>query len=83
MNVLPPSKGAKEDAEENSFEEWVDCLEEMGVWCRCDDHKKLTQLRLRLEGPARSFYKYKSYSESEKRSYDALKPALAKRFTPV
>uniref|UniRef100_A0A1X7SWX3 Uncharacterized protein n=1 Tax=Amphimedon queenslandica TaxID=400682 RepID=A0A1X7SWX3_AMPQE len=55
----------------------------MGVWCRCDDHKKLTQLRLRLEGPARSFYKYKSYSESEKRSYDALKPALVKRFTSV
>uniref|UniRef100_A0A1X7T230 Uncharacterized protein n=1 Tax=Amphimedon queenslandica TaxID=400682 RepID=A0A1X7T230_AMPQE len=83
LPVLPPFKGAKEDAEEDSFEEWVDHLEEMGVWCRCDDHKKLTQLRLRLEGPARSFYKYKSYSESEKRSYDALKPALVKRFTPV
>uniref|UniRef100_A0A1X7VWH9 Uncharacterized protein n=1 Tax=Amphimedon queenslandica TaxID=400682 RepID=A0A1X7VWH9_AMPQE len=74
---------AKEDAEEDLFEEWVERLEEMAVWCRCDDHKKLTQLRLRLEGPARSFYKYKSYSESEKRSYDALKPALVKRFIPV
>uniref|UniRef100_A0A1X7UXY1 Uncharacterized protein n=1 Tax=Amphimedon queenslandica TaxID=400682 RepID=A0A1X7UXY1_AMPQE len=61
LPVLPLFKGAKEDAEEDSFEEWVDCLEEMGVWCRCDDHKKLTQLRLRLECPARSFYKYKSY----------------------
>uniref|UniRef100_A0A1X7SRH0 Uncharacterized protein n=1 Tax=Amphimedon queenslandica TaxID=400682 RepID=A0A1X7SRH0_AMPQE len=51
LPVLPPFKGAKEDAEEDSFEEWVDHLEETGVWCRCDDHKKLTQLRLRLEGP--------------------------------
>uniref|UniRef100_A0A1X7SMN2 Uncharacterized protein n=1 Tax=Amphimedon queenslandica TaxID=400682 RepID=A0A1X7SMN2_AMPQE len=29
-SVLPPFKGAKEDAKEDSFEEWIDRLEEMG-----------------------------------------------------
>ena len=53
----------------------------MATWCAWDDNKKLTQLRLRLEGAARSFYN--SCSEAERKSYDALKAALAKRFTPV
>uniref|UniRef100_A0A1X7VQU3 Uncharacterized protein n=1 Tax=Amphimedon queenslandica TaxID=400682 RepID=A0A1X7VQU3_AMPQE len=46
LPVLPHFKGATEDAEEDSSEEWVDRLEEMGVCCRCDDHKKLTQVPL-------------------------------------
>ena len=81
LPVLPHFRGEKEGAEEDSFEEWVDQLEEMATWCAWDDNKKLTQLRLRLEGAARSFYK--SCSEAERKSYDALKAALAKRFTPV
>ena len=78
LPVLPPFRG-EEGAEKDSFEDWVDRLEEMATWCAWDDNKKLTQLR--LEGAARSFYKF--CSEAERKSYDALKAALAKRFTPV
>uniref|UniRef100_A0A1X7SQF8 Uncharacterized protein n=1 Tax=Amphimedon queenslandica TaxID=400682 RepID=A0A1X7SQF8_AMPQE len=47
----------------------------MGVCCRCDDHKKLTQIPL---DPSLQVQVLRS--ESEKRSYDTLKPALAKPF---
>ena len=80
LPVLPPFRG-EEGAEEDSFEKWIDRLEEMATWCAWDDNKKLTQLRVRLKGAAQSFYK--SCSEAERKSYDTLKAALAKRFTPV
>ena len=69
----------KED--EDSFLEWIERFEELAQLYAWGDAVKLSQLKLRMEGPARAFCR--DCRGADRRDYASLRTALTKRFTPV
>ena len=68
-------------AEEERFDEWLERLEMVAGVCGWNEQAKLVNLVTRLRGPAYSFYR--SCAPQQRSSFQVLRAALAKRFTPV
>ena len=78
---LPKFSGDSLGDEEEGIREWLERLEMVASACAWTDQVKLVNLITRLRGSAYSFFR--SCTPTQRSSYESLKDALLKRFTPV
>ena len=78
---LAPFRGDLREDDEDSFTDWIEQFEELAGWHSWGDAAKLSQLRMRLQGPARAYCRSRPQKEQE--SYETLKKVLKERYTPV
>ena len=78
---IPRFNGQEEQADGETFLDWLEQFESVAVLGGWNDHYKLVHLTTKLRGAAYSFYR--SCSPTQRSSYALLVEELKKRFTPV
>ena len=78
---IPRFNGQEEQADGETFLDWLEQFESVAVLGDWNDHYKLVHLTTKLRGAAYSFYR--SCSPTQRSSYALLVEELKKRFTPV
>lgn len=83
LSQLPqlPRFSGEEQADGETFADWLEQFESVALLGRWDDHCKLVNLTTRLRGTAYQFFQ--SCTPDQRSSYHLLVPELKKRFTPV
>ena len=76
-----PDFAGEDQTTEGSFLDWIERFEMVAELAQWSDTVKVKQLVLRLRNSAQAFYR--TCSEEQKTSYQALVTEMSRRFTPV